>query len=244
MKSRIIGTALAVVLAAIGTFVLISYVRGAENRALAGERTVAVLVLEESISRGAEPAELEGKVRSTQVPAKVQAEGAVASLDELDGKVAAVDLVAGEQVVASRFIAPETLAQTGDIKVPEGLQRVTVTLEPERAVGGHLTAGNLVGVVVTEDRAGERADGLATGMILQKVLVTAVQATAPVETAGTDALTPAAPTANTLVTLAVDSAQAEKIIHGAEAGTLWLTAQDEATVESGTAIQTRETILK
>ena len=31
-------------------------------------------------------AELEGKVRSTQVPAKVQAEGAVTSLDELEGK--------------------------------------------------------------------------------------------------------------------------------------------------------------
>ncbi|MXI26406.1 pilus assembly protein CpaB, partial [Escherichia coli] len=44
MRTRIIAAICAIVLAVAGTLALISYVRGADARALAGTRTVDVLV--------------------------------------------------------------------------------------------------------------------------------------------------------------------------------------------------------
>ncbi len=41
------------------------------------------------------------------MPTKVAASGAVADLASLAGKVAAIDLLPGEQVVSSRFVTPE-----------------------------------------------------------------------------------------------------------------------------------------
>jgi hypothetical protein len=97
MKRTIIGVVAAVLLAAIGTVILITFVRGAEERALAGQETVEVLVISEDVARGTAVEELEASVVSERIPAKVRPNGTVVSLDDLEGKVASVDLVAGEQ---------------------------------------------------------------------------------------------------------------------------------------------------
>ena len=60
MKTRIIGGILAVVLAVAGALVIMAYVRGADQRALAGARTVDVLVVSELIVAGTAAAEVEG----------------------------------------------------------------------------------------------------------------------------------------------------------------------------------------
>src|SRR3712207_556137 len=103
MNRRIIGSVVAVILAALGTFTLVAYVQGAEDRAIAGEQVVPVLVVRQDVSKGTRAEDLGEAVEVERVPAKVKAEGAVSDLAALSGKVAAVDLVAGEQVVASRF---------------------------------------------------------------------------------------------------------------------------------------------
>lgn len=87
MKNRIVGIVAALVLAAVGTAVLVTYVQGAERRALAGERTVEVLVVQAPIAKGTPAAELGPAVESMTVPAKVQAADSVASLDELASSV-------------------------------------------------------------------------------------------------------------------------------------------------------------
>ena len=81
MNRRFLGLAASVVLATLGTFVVLSYVRGAEERAIAGEETVDVLVVAEPIRRGAQAAELVTSVETLQVPAKIQVDGSVTSLE-------------------------------------------------------------------------------------------------------------------------------------------------------------------
>jgi pilus assembly protein CpaB len=138
-------------LAAVGTFVLVAYVRGAEQRALEGEQTVSVLVVSEPIERGTPVSEIADRVTSELIPAKVQTAGTVDDLSELEGTVAAVDLLPGDQIVASRFITPSAFQAARPVEIPEGLLEVTVSLNPERAFGGQVSPGDTVAVVASFD---------------------------------------------------------------------------------------------
>jgi pilus assembly protein CpaB len=242
MNRRIIGIVAAVLLAAVGTLVLVAFVKGAENRALAGEQTVDVLVVTEAVSRETPAADLAAMVTTEQVPAKVRAEGSVDDLDDLEGRVAAVDLMPGEQLVASRFVTPAQLSEQSEVEVPEGMQEVTISLEPQRAVGGQIAPGDTVGLLTSLRPEDEGAPDV-TKMILQKVLVTNVQVEQlPAQAAegdeGTETQGPAlAPTGNLLITFAVDVPKVERIVFSAEFGTIWLTNQPDSTDENGSEIR-------
>ena len=106
-NKRWIGVVAAVVLAAVGTLILIQYVNSADQRALAGQETIQVYVLQQEVAAGTPAEELAQTVETILVPAATQVPGTVASFDEIAGTVAAVDLVPGEQLLLSRFIQPE-----------------------------------------------------------------------------------------------------------------------------------------
>lgn len=148
---RTIGIIASVALVGLGALLLIGYVRGAEERALAGEELVGVYVVEEPVDIGATAEEVVAAVRVEQIPTKVQAEGGVTSLDEIEGLVAGVDLVPGEQLVASRFVDPATLATYNPVEVPTDRMAVTLSLAPERALGGQLAPGDVVAIIASFD---------------------------------------------------------------------------------------------
>lgn len=153
MNKRVIAIAAAVALAAVGTFILVQYVQGAEDRALEGEETVDVLVVDRLIVAGTPVESLGSSVRAERVPAKVQAAGSVGSLTGLEGSVATVDLLPGEQLVSTRFqpaaVFQELQEEEKEVEVPDGYLEVTIELSPVRALGGAVRPGDTVGVVVS-----------------------------------------------------------------------------------------------
>jgi pilus assembly protein CpaB len=148
---RVVGIIGAVAVAALGTMLLVGYVRGAEQRALAGEELVDVLVVDHAISQGTPAGLLQGDVRLEQVPTKVRADDAVSDLSLLGDLVTGAELLPGEQVLASRFVAADTLEDHDRIEAPPELLEVTISISPERALGGQLIPGDLVAVVASFD---------------------------------------------------------------------------------------------
>src|SRR4051812_8820219 len=146
---RILAAFAALVLLVVGGVVLLAYVHGADARALAGARPVQVLVADQRIPEGTSGDALESIVRTEIVPAKTALPGRVVNLSSLSGRVATVDVQPGEQLLFARFTRPGDLQAPGTVTVPAGLQEVSVLLEPQRAVGGRLAAGDKVGVVVS-----------------------------------------------------------------------------------------------
>jgi pilus assembly protein CpaB len=275
MNRKVIGLGLAVALAAAGTFVLVNYVRAAEDRVLAGEETVPVYIVSDAVRSGESAAVLGNRITVEQVPAKVRASGSVTSLSQLEGQVAAVDLVPGEQLLASRFVTPEVFEDQDAIEVPAGLLEVSLSLEPERAGGGLLQPGDLVAVLAsfdpfTVDEGFDESEGEfvlfsftdeqeeqnaqpqrtpnTTHVILHKVLVTSVQVERlPRETERADAEATGvelAPTGNLLVTLATTAPDLEKVVFGAEHGSIWLAFEPADAPEGDTQIQTRLTVYR
>ena len=251
MNRRAIGTIVALVLAATGTFVLLAYVRTAEDRALAGEQTVEVVMVAKPIAQGTAAKDLVPLVAVRKIAAKMRAAGSITSLDALEGKVASVELVPGEQVLSTRFVDPEVLAADGDIEVPDDVHEVTVSLEPQRALGGQIKAGDKVGVLASFDPfEGRDPPGddppvqtpNSTHLILHKVLVTKVTSVSPVTTTDPQPQAAASVTGDLLVTLALQAPAVERVVFAAEHGFVWLTHEHENASESGTRIQTRGTV--
>src|SRR4051794_15211966 len=109
MRRRILAALAALLLLVVGTAVLVAYVGGADDRALAGVQTVEVLVADELIPEGTPAADLDALVRTETVPVKAAVEGRVTTLSSLAGRVATVDIVAGEQLLGARFARPDDL---------------------------------------------------------------------------------------------------------------------------------------
>lgn len=254
MNRKLTGLAIAGVSALVGTLLLVGYVRSAEARALSGEELVDVLVVTEAIAAGTPAEEIAGNVVTEQVPAKVRADGAITDLDDLDGKVATVDLLPGEQLVVERFAA-----EAARVGVPDGLLEVTVRLDPERAVGGTIRAGDKVAVFSSFDPFEIDASGTGAGgegpkktpntthLILHKVIVTNVQTATPVtqpkdEGDGDGDPFALAPTGNLLVTLALDADDAQRVLFTAEHGMLWLSAEPSGAPEPDLGIETLGTV--
>jgi pilus assembly protein CpaB len=237
VRRRLLAAAAALLLLLGGSFVLLSYVRGADARALDGVRTVEVLVVDELIPAGTPGAELKGMVRTELVPAKVALDGRVTDLAGIEGRVATVDLQVGEQLLSSRFAEPGDLQVAGTVAVPDGLQELSVLLEPQRVIGGRIAAGDTVGVYLSQvlpDGTGQ------TSAVLHSVLVTQVQgapsapdAEGSTETAST---TSGAPVGSLMLTLAVTAKDAETVVFGMEHGTLWLSLETEGDSTGGTRV--------
>ncbi|MDP9429871.1 MAG: Flp pilus assembly protein CpaB [Actinomycetota bacterium] len=236
MRRRLLAATAALVLAVAGAIVLLAYVRAADSRALAGVRTVEVLVVAQPVPAGTPGAKVAALVRTETLPAKAAVDGRVTDLAQLAGQVATVDLQPGEQLLAGRFAAPGDLRTPGTVAPPEGTSEVSVLLEPQRAVGGRLAAGDTVGVHVSIK------DPASTNVVLHRVLVTQVQGAPAQAQAGGEAETAssggAAPSASLMITLGLRPEQAEAVVFGMEHGTVWLSLEPEGTDTAGTEILT------
>lgn len=254
MNRKIIGIIAAVLLATVGTFALVSYVQSAKDDAVAGEQQVEAYVVRDAVGRGATLDQVRDAVERTEVPAKVRPDDAVTDLDDLDDElVAAVDLAPGELLLSSRLIRQEDLTRA---QVPEGLQELTVALEPQRAVGGSIRPGDTVGIVMSfepfdlpnDGQGGDQAEQTPnmTHLTFHKILVTSVQfdqneADEPAggeDDEGDDETVDRAPSNQLLVTVALSSPQVEQVVFAAEFGHIWLTAENAQATEDGTRIVT------
>lgn len=228
MKVRVISAVLAVILALIGAVLVSGYVQAADARALEGTETKEVFVVEAATAAETPVEELSKNLRKQTLPQSAVAEGAVTNLEEFNGRVTAVALQPGEQLLTSRLVSLNSLQEPGRVAVPKGLQEVTVQVSADRVVGGQVKAGDFVGLFASFEQG--PGDKPATEMVFHRVLVTSVQgAPAASESSDEEAApdAPPVPEGAMLVTLAQDAADSEKTVFAAEFGRLWLSKQPE-----------------
>ena len=258
MKSRLLAGAAAVVLALVGAMLVISYAQGADQRAVKDLEPVDVLVVKSAIPAGTPVESMAASLVTEQVPASAVTGSSLKSLDASKGKVAAVDLVPGEQLVTERLVAPEDVKVSGSVQIPAGLQEVSFQLEPDRVVGGRLAPGDHVGVFVNLDKGGQddKPDAETTKLTVRKALVTAVQRApepaataqpAPTASADPNAADPqdtTLPTGSLMLTVAVSDVDAAKIVFAAEYAKMWLSKEPTNAKDSGPRIIQRSEVYK
>ena len=145
-KRRIIGILTAMLLAIVGTAALVGYVRSAKDKAVAQEALVDVYVVDKLVPKGAEAETIKSSVSLEQVPSRLKQSGAITELEAVGTNVAATDLQPGDQLLAARLVPKDQVSEDVTDKV-----QISALLEAQRAVGGSLQKGDLVGVYLSFD---------------------------------------------------------------------------------------------
>lgn len=241
MKSRLLAGVAAVVLAVVGAFLVFSYAQNSDARAMAEMEPVDVIVVQKAIPAGTKTEALAESVTVEQLPASAVSNSALKDLRGAAGKVTAVDLVAGEQLLSKRLVDPKVLEASGAVEVPKGLQELSFLLEPQRAVGGNLAPGDHIGVHISyAPGPSPEFDGIdTTKFVFHKVLLTNVQRAPEPTTEGAEQDASALPTGSLLLTVAVDDTKSARIVHGNEFGTLWMTKEPADATESENEVITK-----
>jgi pilus assembly protein CpaB len=230
MSRRTIALVLAVALAALATIALISYINGLEDSVYAKNKTVDVFVAKQDIAAGVtgDTASQQGLIERTTVPAKVVPTGAITSLEQVSGHLAAVQIYKGEIIVQQRFVAPGQGVKNV-LPIPEGKQAVSVAISGAPSVGGFVQPGDQVSLIIqTQNRrsGGAVITGPQAGNIvrylMQKLDVIAVGSRI-VSTATTTTGQPAAEQPAGIFTFAVTPAQAEQLVFATLNTTLYFT---------------------
>ena len=233
-RRRIVSAVVAAVLAIVAALILVSYVNGADQRARSALDPVPVLVVVSPVPKGTAASALGSAVQVKQIPKSALAEGSVTSVSALGNRVASVDLVPGEQVLAARFVDPASLQS---VAIPKGMQEVSVLLTSKRVYGGDPQVGDRVGVFLSNQDS--------TKLVLNDVLITRVEGggtsgsakSGGIGSASSNSSAPAQDV-NVLVTFALTTHQAEQVVWTAEHGTIWLSLQNRDTTTSGSSAVT------
>lgn len=140
-------------------------------------------------------------------------------------RVALRPIVVGEPILASNISGSDGRAAISAL-LPDGMRAVAVGVNAVTGVGGFITPGDIVDVLVTREMAGDgNAKDKMTDIVLEKVRVIAIDQVA--DEKETDAKV--AKTA----TLEVDAIGAQKLALAEEVGTLSLALRNVTSIEDG-----------
>lgn len=255
MKTRLLGGIAALVVAIIGTVMLVIYVQGADKRALANTETEDVYVIQKEIPAGTPTAKFGDSIIKKAVPKSAIAADSVSTLGDLGSKVSSIDFMPGEQLLASRMVDPSSLAGPGRVQVPTGMQEVTVKLPIERVAGGDLTAGDTVGMMLSFKADDKTNSPDQTSFTFNKVLVTAVQDASGAITDNSSTTTQGSSGAlnanknsnangGCLITVARSAIDVQKIVYAAEFGSIYLSKEPSGATEGASSVVDRGSVFK
>lgn len=249
MKRRGLTIALAVLLAVLGTAGVLAYVNHANARAIAGQKPVTVLVAKSLIPSGttAAGAQRQGLLGTETLPASsVPADALTAVTPDISSLVTDSTVQPGQLLLRPVLV---TAAQvTSGLAIPSGMVAVAVMFCVPEAVAGNVHAGSQVAVFSTTGGgsggntgacSGQRQQTSGSGngngngkvttkLVLPRVTVLSVGAATPSTSAASTTTTSSTTTtasnaqSGTLVTLAVDQQDAERLIALAESGLPYL----------------------
>jgi pilus assembly protein CpaB len=221
MKRRALTIGLAVLLAILGTTGVLVYVNHANARALAGQQALNVLVAKSLIPSGtsAANAQAQGLLTVERLPASsVPADALTSVTTDISGLVTDADVQPGQLLVRPMLV---TAAQaTNGLAVPQGMVAVSVQCCLPEAVAGYIHPGSQVAVFDTTGSANMNAqpgcsgqhawqsgNSVSTKLMLSKVTVLAVGQASTNQNGSTSS-----GGSPTLITLAVDTHDAEELI--------------------------------
>ena len=221
MSRRIALLLVAVVIAAVGTTLVFIYANNANNRALADQNPVEVLVAKNTIGAGTSihDAIASGDLSLKKLPKVAVIPGALSDVSTIGDHVALAPVFAGQQIVDAEFGSP-TQASSSGLALAKGQIAISVQLADPNRVAGFVQPGSDVAVFLSgQPVGGTGGSQVTTRLLLPKIQVIAVGPTTVAPAAAGKANPEAVPRA--LMTLAVSQSDAERIITAQSSGTLW-----------------------
>ena len=208
----------AVLVAAIGTGLVFAYVKKADDRAIADQKPVTVLVAKTTIAAGTRVVDAanSGAFEQKEFPEAAVVPGALSSTEAVKDQVVVSTIFAGQQLLSGMFAA--TAASASSIAIPPGQIAASFSFGDPQRVAGFVQPGSQVVIFLTSSVNGGKS---STRVLLPKVTVIAV---------GPTTITPPADPAQAnpeqlsraMLTLALTQRQAQKLIFAQGNGSMYL----------------------
>jgi pilus assembly protein CpaB len=219
MGRRSVLLVAALVVAALGTTMVIFYVNGVNGRALTRQDPVRVLVAKKLIEPGTSVRDADNAVsfESKTISRDALVVGALSATTPLAGKVVTTTIYPGEQIIPQQF---GDSGVTSTLDVPAGKLAISVELNDPAQIAGFVTAGTKVAIFLTGAVA--RAGGQdQTQLLLPEVEVLAIgnQTAVPLNTTTTTG-TETAQVPKTILTIAVDQKDYQRVLFASTHGRL------------------------
>lgn len=234
MNRRRILLIAAVVVALVGTALVFLYVRGSDARAEDRFDTIEVLSAVAPIEAGEsiDDAAASGKLALRPVPNDSLLPNYQTSVEAISGSVATVPILPGEQIVSDKF-GTEIEVTDSALTIPKGMIAVSISLSDTARVAGFINPGSQVAIFLN----GSSPDGQPyTRLLLNEVQVIAVGSTTTTQTTVTtpEGTQTVEQLPRTLMTLALEQRDAEKVLFSQTAGELvFAVLTDDSDVSSG-----------
>ena len=245
MTRRIVVIVAAIVVAMLGAGLVISYAVTADMRARSNIEGVTVAISDKLIPVGTSGARIrsEKMFRLERFPKTSVPSDALNDVSaELD-RLVVTSTVAPGQVLLSAMFGEQSKVNSG-LNLPDGKMAVTVSTGVPEQVAGYVQQGAHVAIFVTYklvDAQGRETKFQRTRVLLPNAEVLTVGTYQPATNSGgaAGAVTNANRTNNTLlVTLAVNQAEAERLIEALNTGKLYLgLLTDAIEVKPGPGVQ-------
>lgn len=225
MSRRVLLLIAAFVVAAIGTSLVFVYVSNANDRALADQSPVQVLVAKNQITPGTtiDQAQSSGSLEERAMPKASVVAGALSSIDSIKGQVALTTIYPGQQILGSLFGATAATTAASDLAIPAGDVAVSYQFADPARVAGFVQPGSHVAIMLTTSAGGASGANASdfTRILLPNALVIAVGPTTitPPQNPA-DANPEQLPRA--ILTLALSQKDAQKLVYGSGKGQLYL----------------------
>lgn len=227
MDRRRLLLMLAVFVAIIGTALVFLYVRGADSRAANKYASVSVLKATQDIAAGTtyDDALAAGQIQVSSVPENQLNANAVSSTDALKGKIVSVPIFSGQQIISNQF-GNSVSAVASALAIPKGMIAISVNLTDPDRVAGNIQNGSQVAIFVTGTLTNSTTGASTTGADIQSTRlllprVTVLNVGSPVTTTSTTTDQQGNQTTEqlprTLLTIAVDQKDAQKVIVASKA---------------------------
>lgn len=220
MGRRAVLLIVAVLIAGIGTTMVFFYVRSADDRAIAQQQPVSVLVAKVALPAGTRVADAaaQGAFELKELPVAAVTPGALSAVEPVADFVALAPIFPGQQLLTPMFGA--TAAATSALAVPAGQIAVSFQFSDPQRVAGFVKPGSEVVVFLT-GAAGQPAATPATRVLLPRATVIATgPTTVTPPTDATQANVEPVPLA--LLTLALSQRDAERLVFASQNGSLYL----------------------
>lgn len=227
MARRSVLLLVAALIAVVGTAMIVLYVQGIDARATEGQELVEVLTATEAVDAGESvtDATSAGKFEKKKVRRDDMVDGALTSTGTISDLVALSPIYPGEQLIARKF---GSLGDSQNLLIPKGLIAVSVELTDPARVAGFVNPGSDVAIFVSADPSIMKPDGSETKLapytrlLLPKVQVIGVGTTSITSrnTTDEDGAQTTEQVAKTILTVAVNQEQAEKVIYASRNGDL------------------------
>lgn len=210
----------AVIIAAVGTAMIVLYVQGIDERAAEGQELVEVLTATSVIEAGetVSAAQEAGKFEAKEVRRDDMVDGALDSTASITDLVALGSVYPGEQIISDRF---GTMGDVQNLVIPDDKMAISVELTDFERVAGFVNPGSEVAIFGTAAAPVRRLpDGTeqtlssVTRIILARVPVIGVGTTSVSSRTVTDeeGAQVVEEVPKTILTVAVTQEEAEKLV--------------------------------